>query len=87
MVVKTLTITEQAYERIKSQKKGDESFSEVILRTFPKMATADDWFGVCPGTEEDAAKFQRRVKTIREEMSQNMQRRIKRVSTRLYGAD
>ncbi len=85
MVVKTITVTENAYQRLKSQKQGNESFSEVILRAFPKMATADDFFGICRGTEEEAAKFQRRIKTIRKETSKNIEERVKRVSARLYG--
>ncbi|MDP3742047.1 MAG: antitoxin VapB family protein [Candidatus Micrarchaeota archaeon] len=82
MVVKTITVTESAYQRLKSQKHGDESFSEVILRVFPKMATADDFFGICRGTEEDAEEFQRKVKIIRKEVSKNIEERIKRVSAR-----
>ncbi|MBI4406390.1 hypothetical protein HY571_00575 [Candidatus Micrarchaeota archaeon] len=49
------------------------------------MATADDFFGICRGTEEEAAKFQRRIKTIRKETSKNIEERVKRVSARLYG--
>jgi predicted CopG family antitoxin len=32
VAVKTLTITEEAYLRLKSQKTGSESFSELIMR-------------------------------------------------------
>lgn len=32
MVTKTLTITEDAYERLKAHKRGDESFSDVVNR-------------------------------------------------------
>lgn len=32
MATKSLTITEEAYERLKAQKKPDESFTETILR-------------------------------------------------------
>ena len=34
--MKTITLTDQAYERLKSWKTGRESFSEVVLRTVPK---------------------------------------------------
>jgi predicted CopG family antitoxin len=32
MTTKTLTITEDAYERLKSHKRADESFSDVVTR-------------------------------------------------------
>ncbi|ERH01591.1 MAG: hypothetical protein J07HN6_01147 [Halonotius sp. J07HN6] len=32
MATKSLTITEEAYERLKAQKQPDESFTETILR-------------------------------------------------------
>jgi predicted CopG family antitoxin len=32
MATKTLTITEDAYERLKAHKRGDESFSDVVNR-------------------------------------------------------
>jgi len=32
MAVKTITVTEKAYRRLKARKMGDESFSDVILR-------------------------------------------------------
>lgn len=36
MATKTLTITEDAYERLAAIKDENESFSEVIVRYFPK---------------------------------------------------
>ena len=36
MVTKTITVTKEAYEALASDKKKDESFSEVILRTHKK---------------------------------------------------
>ncbi len=35
MSTKTITITEEAYERLKSRKGENQSFSEVILQNFP----------------------------------------------------
>jgi Uncharacterized conserved protein len=35
MSTKSITITEEAYERLKSRKSENQSFSEVILQNFP----------------------------------------------------
>jgi predicted CopG family antitoxin len=35
MSTKTITITEEAYERLKIRKDENQSFSEVILQNFP----------------------------------------------------
>ena len=35
MSTKTITITEEAYERLRSRKGENQSFSEVILQNFP----------------------------------------------------
>ncbi len=41
MATKTLTITEDAYERLLKAKERDESFSEVIVRNFPKRSLSE----------------------------------------------
>lgn len=32
MATKTITVTEEAYERLRAMKRGDESFTDVLLR-------------------------------------------------------
>ncbi len=39
MVVKTITITKEAYEALASEKKSNESFSKLILRTHKKKGS------------------------------------------------
>ncbi len=54
MATKSLTITEDAYKRLKSHKRDDESFSEVIERL--TGAEDDIWkgFGAYPDSAERA---------------------------------
>lgn len=40
MAVKTITVTEEAYRRLRAHKTADESFSEVILRLTKRRALA-----------------------------------------------
>ena len=39
MVVKTITITEEAYKALANDKKKDESFSKLIIRTHKKKGS------------------------------------------------
>ncbi len=36
MATKTINLTTEAYERLKAAKKENESFSKVVVRSFPK---------------------------------------------------
>jgi predicted CopG family antitoxin len=40
--MKTITLTDGAYERLKAWKSGKDSFSQVVLRTVPKRGTFGD---------------------------------------------
>jgi predicted CopG family antitoxin len=57
--MKTITLTDQAYERLKSWKTGRESFSEVVLRAVPKRGTfgdLDETFKGFPRPSEEQAQ-------------------------------
>jgi predicted CopG family antitoxin len=41
--MKTITLTDEAYERLKAWKSGKDSFSQVVLRTVPKRGTFGDF--------------------------------------------
>ncbi len=45
MAVKTITITQKAYDILKSKKKGEESFSDVILRSYGAQKSLSDLHG------------------------------------------
>ncbi len=53
MVVKTITVTEEAYHRLKSRKTADESFSDVIIR-LTKRPPLSDFVGVLSPRTADA---------------------------------
>ena len=63
MVVKTLTITEKAYESLKKLKFSDESFSEVILRiSKEKRGAISKFFGILKMSEKEAEEWQQKVR-------------------------
>ena len=65
MATKTITITEDAYNRIKKFKEKDESFSEMFKRTFKKTTRVSDLRGLFK--DIDAEKMKAKVKKMRKE--------------------
>ena len=65
MVTKTITVTEEAYKALASDKKKDESFSEVILRTHKKK-----------GNVENIMKFVGAWKDIQDKVIEDMKNDI-----------
>ena len=55
MVVKTITITEEAYRHLKARKAGEESFSDVILR-LTKRRPLRDFVGILSPDSADALR-------------------------------
>lgn len=55
MATKTLTITEDAYERLAALKEGKESFSDVIVKHFPKHSLLE-LVGMLTPEEADVMK-------------------------------
>ena len=59
MSVKTITVTTEAYEALAKDKRKDESFSELLLRTHKSKSKVEDimkfvgaWDGMSDETEE-----------------------------------
>ena len=71
-MVKTITITEEAYERVKAQKMPDESFSELFTRRFPRQLKLRDIMGALSSgnTELDtkeAQEWRDRIKKMKDD--------------------
>lgn len=69
MVVKTITVTEEAYKALAGDKKANESFSEVILRTHKKK-----------GNVEDIMKFAGAWSDMSDEEANEMKNNIEKLS-------
>lgn len=76
MATKTLTITEDAYERLAKYKEKNESFSEVIVKHFPKHSLLE-LAGLL--SHKDAEELRAHIKAGRK-LSRN---RIDRTARRL----
>ena len=76
MATKTLTITEDAYERLAAVKDESESFSEVIVKHFPRHSLME-LVGIFP--HEEAIKLRKRI----EENRKASRERIDRIAKRL----
>lgn len=69
MATKTLTITEDAYDRLFVLKEEDESFSEVIRRLTTKVKLSD-FAGLL--TNEEAKKAKEKIALMREVSTKRM---------------
>ena len=75
MATKTISITEDAYERLAALKNENESFSEVIGRITlkPKLS---DFHGVL-------SKLEKSIKELRKEHSKSHEKRVERIRKEL----
>ena len=86
MAVKTITVTEEAYQAIKRLKTEQESFSELFLRLSTRSLTARDLRGILKHTPEEAEEFRRRVREVHERLGRDIQERVEHVRTRFKHA-
>ena len=79
MVIKSLTITQEAYNALKQLKVGQESFSQIILRVSKekKGNNLGRFFGVLKGKEGE--EFEKRIKEGRKEFEKEQKEREKRL--------
>lgn len=67
MMSKTITISEEAYERLAGSKRRGESFTEVILREVPRKGKSRDIMDFAGAWEGDEEEYQRIFAHIMEE--------------------
>lgn len=86
MTIKTITITQDAYDAAKRLKREDESFSDLFLRLGARALTLKDIKGVLHHSSAEALAFRKRVQEERHVLSQNLTQREDYVRTRLKRA-
>ena len=84
MATKTITVTTEAYESLKSLKEPSESFSETIKRVSGKHSFSE-FIGIL--SEESARKLEKTINGIRKRDSKEYNERIKRLTNILNGAE
>ena len=72
---KTLTITEDAYDRLKGHKRPDESFTDVVMRLTGGTADPLDGLGAWDGT-----RHAERVEEGREQLDRELEERQRELS-------
>lgn len=80
MVIKSLTITENAYDMLKRLKHGDESFSEVIIRiSKDKIGATSRFLGALKITDDENEKWKKNIKDSRKAVELDFVMRAKKI--------
>ena len=80
MTTKTITITEDAYNKIKHLKHENESFSKLFTRlTKEKHGNIDRFFGILKAKPAEIEKRRKHIVDIRNELSRDFEERIKKL--------
>lgn len=77
MTTKTITVTEEAYERLRAMKRADESFTDVLLRLTGDERDVMKGFGTWSGTDLRGA-----VDEARDEFDEDFEERQDALSGR-----
>ena len=73
MSTKTITVTEDSYVMLKSAKREDESFSELIKRLFAPKVDVMQYAGLI--TEHEAYQMKRSILELRENSVKRLRQR------------
>ena len=80
MAIKSLTITESAYDVLKRLKYGDESFSDAIIRIGQeKTVDVKKYFGILKGGEIKARKLIGDIKKRRIEFDKSFEKKLSKL--------
>ncbi|MGA9097391.1 MAG: antitoxin VapB family protein [Methanotrichaceae archaeon] len=72
MSTKTITITEEAYVRLKSRKGANQSFSDVILQNFPAKRKLSEILAEIGKDDELADKIEAASREMRQSKMQKV---------------
>ena len=82
MAVKTITVTKEAYEALASEKKPNESFTELVLRTYKKKGTVEalsKFIGAWSDmSDETAKKLHKHIEEVRKRAGRQRQKELMR---------
>jgi len=77
MATKNISITEEAYKRLASLRKNNESFSELIIEVTTKKAKLSDFHGII--SDKAADTLEKSIKESRKIHRKLHQKRIERL--------
>ncbi len=72
MAIKTITITEDAYNCVSRLKHENESFSKLFLRLGERKLQVKDLIGAIKITEKEAKEWQEQIGESRENLNKDM---------------
>ena len=73
--MKTITITDEAYERLKRMKGEDDSFTDAILKIPEKKVIAKDLLGILKGDNIEVER--KRLKEIHRQLGKDMEEKLR----------
>jgi predicted CopG family antitoxin len=84
MAVKTITITEEAYNALKCLKKSDQSFSEIIIEVAEeKKGDISRFFGILKGSKA-MDDLRKNLKRYRMQADLDARKREEKIRNKLY---